>query len=52
MTTLTGPVIKIKPPSRKKKREQDIYMSAIITKKVPVLITNVGKNLVSTFRKK
>ena len=48
VATSHGSKIKIKPTTKKKKKEQDIYTSAIITRSVNVPIVNVGKNLKST----
>ena len=38
--------IKIKPQSNKKKKDLDIYSSAIITKDVYISIVNVGNSII------
>ena len=43
--------IKIKPGSRKKKRDLDIYSDAILTKLIYVSIMNVGTNIKETLQK-
>ncbi len=48
LTTNNSSKIKIKPASKRKKRELEIYTSAIITRSVNVPIVNVGKNLKNT----
>lgn len=42
--------IKIKPISKKKKKDVDIYINTIITRIVYIPITNVGKNLEITLK--
>ena len=48
LTMGTSSKMKIKPISRRKKKEQNIYTSAIITRSINISIINVGKNLKET----
>ena len=50
LTASTSSKIKIKPGSRKKKKDLDIYTLAIITRSVNISINNVGKNLKETLK--
>jgi DNA-directed RNA polymerase subunit E'/Rpb7 len=42
--------IKIKPTSRKKKKEFDVYSAAILTKHISLPITNIGQNIKETLK--
>jgi hypothetical protein len=44
-TSIAPKTIKIKPQLRKKKKDLDIYSSAIITKDIYIPIVNVGSNI-------
>ena len=50
MPSISSQSMKIKPVSRKKKKEVDIYINTIITRIVYIPITNVGKNLEKTLK--
>ena len=50
-TSLEPKSIKIKPQPRKKKKDLDIYSSAIITKDIYIPIINIGSNIKETIQK-
>ena len=48
--SLDSSKIKIKPTSRKKKKEFDVYSAAILTKYISLPITNIGQNIKETLK--